>query len=59
MSLVRPFNLYRRDSNSALAVWEVIDGPIDCWEITGILAAVPYSEYPDGHVGTILPIELR
>ena len=59
MSLVRPFNLYRRDSNSALAVWEVIDGPIDCWEINDILAAVPYSEYPDGHVGTILPIELR
>ena len=59
MCLVRPFRLHRRDSNSALAVWEVIDGPIGCWEINYILAAVPYSEYPNGHVGTILPIELR
>lgn len=59
MSLVKPYNLYRRDSNSALAVWDVIDGPIECWEVTDILAAVPYSFFPDGRVGTILPIELR
>ena len=42
---------------SALAVWEVGDGPYECWETKAIVAAVELCMYPDGKVGTILPID--
>ena len=59
LSLIRPFTLVRRDPNSPLAVWEVVDGPSETFETKDILASVEYCEYPDGNVATILPLEFR
>ena len=57
VSLVQTFTLVRRVPGTALAVWRVNDGPHECWETKAILAAVEYCVYPDGNVGTLLPIE--
>ena len=57
VSLVQPFTLHRRMPGTALAVWQVNDGPHECWELKAILAAVEFCVYPDGRVGTLLPIE--
>ena len=57
MTLIQPFALVRK--HAALAVWEISDGPSEVWETKAILATVPYSEHPNGRVGTLLPIEFR
>ena len=57
LSLVQTFTLHRRDRDTALAVWRVNDGVHECFETKHILAAVEYCVYPNGHVGTLLPIE--
>ena len=44
---------------TALAVWRVKDGPYEVWETKAIRAAVEFSVYPDGTVGTLLPLEYR
>ena len=60
LSLVQPFTLHRRATGTPLAVWRVNDGdPHETWATQDILAAVEYCVYPDGNVGTILPIEYR
>ena len=57
VSLVQPFTLHRRRPDTALAVWQVSDGPHECWETQAIVALVEFCEYPDGKVGTILTLE--
>ena len=57
VSMAQAFKLHRRVPGSALAVWEVGDDPYGCWETNAIVAAVEFCMYPDGKVGTILPIE--
>ncbi len=57
LSLVQAFTLRRRMPGTALAVWRVNDGPHEFWETKAIMAAVEFAVYPDGDVGTILPIE--
>ena len=59
LSIIRPFTLHHRDAGSPVAVWELGDASSNCWETKDILASVEYSEYPNGHVATILPIEFR
>ena len=57
VSLAQAFKLHRRVPGSALAVWEVGGGRHECWEAKAIVAAVEFCMYPDGKVGTILPID--
>ena len=57
LSLVQSFTLLRRKSGTALLIWRVGEGPHSCLETQSILAAVEYCTYPDGTVGTVLPIE--
>ena len=57
VSMVQAFALHRQVPETALAIWRVSDGPFECWETKAILAAVEYCVYPDGNIGTILPIE--
>ena len=60
LSIVRAFSLVRRDPRDpSLAIWEMVDGPNEAFETKDILASVQYAEYPNGHVATILPLELR
>ena len=56
VSLEQAFKLHRRVPGSALAVWEVGDGPYECWGTKAIVAAVELCMYPDGKVCTILHI---
>ena len=57
VSLVQPFTLHQRRPGTALALWKVSDGPTECWETQAIVAVVEFCVYPDGMVGTILPLE--
>ena len=59
LTLARPFTLVRRNPNSSIVVWEIIEGPSETFETEDILASVEYVEYPNGNVATILPLELR
>ena len=57
LCLVQLFVLRRRIPGTALAVWRLHGDSNECWEITYILAAVEFCVYPDGEVGTLLPLE--
>lgn len=57
VSLLETFTLIRRRPGSALSVWRVNDEPHECWETKAIVAAVEFCVYPDGNLGTFLPIE--
>ena len=57
LCLVQPFVLRRRIPGTALALWRLHGDSNECWEITSILAAVEFCVYPDGEVGTLLPLE--
>ena len=58
LSLVLPFALVRKDPNTALAIWQPnSDESAEFVETKDILSAVEYCMYPDGTVGTLLPIE--
>ena len=59
LTLARPFTLFRRKPNSSIVVWEVTEGPSETFETKDMLASVEYVQYPNGHVATILPLELR
>ena len=57
VSLVQIFTFIRRMPGTALAVWRVDDVPHECWETKAIVAAVEFCLYPDGNIGTLLPLE--
>ena len=57
VSLVEVFTLHHRVPDTALVVWRVNESAHECWETQAIVAAVPFCVYPDGNVGTLLPIE--
>ena len=57
VSIVQPFELHERTPGTAMAKWKVAEYNSECWETKAILAAVDYCVYPDGAVGTILPLE--
>ena len=58
LSMIEVFSLVRKEQN--LAVWKAqADDKAECWHTSDILAAVEHCVYPDGNVGTILPIEFQ
>ena len=59
VSLVQTFEHIRRVPDTALAIWKPIVGPSECWSTCDILSAVEFCIYPDGTMGTMLPIEFR
>ena len=59
VTILQAFTHHRRVPGTALVVWRIQDGPSECWEPNAILAALEYCVYPDGTIGTLLPIEYR
>jgi len=57
VSLAQTITFIRRMPGTALAVWRVDDVPHECWETKAIVAAVESCLYPDGNIGTMLPLE--
>ena len=58
LSMIEVFSLVRKEQN--LAVWRArADDKAECWHTSDILAAVEHCVYPDGNVGSILPIEFQ
>ena len=57
MCFVERFSAIRRTPGTASVVWKVAHGECEVWETEAILAAVEFCVYPDGTIGTLLPME--
>ena len=58
LSMIEVFSLVRKEQNLAVRKARA-DDKAECWHTSDMLAAVEHCVYPDGNVGTILPIEFQ
>ena len=59
LSLVHLWTLHHKVDGTAMAIWTPTNDQAECWKTSDILVAVEHIVYPDGTVGTILPMEWR